>query len=65
MKLQKFETIEVAVRVRPLNKYENTVSDDVAWDIKMGEGQMSHLPSKLRGSRFNDTRRSFEVLAEG
>lgn len=38
MKSQKFETIEVAVRVRPLNKQENCVKDEMAWDIKQNDG---------------------------
>ena len=48
---KKFENIEVAVRLRPLNQQELTVDAESAWDIK----------ARLAGG----IRRSMEFLANG
>lgn len=48
---KKFENIEVAVRLRPLNNIEKTDEAEAAWDIK----------ARLN----NGIRRSMDFLANG
>ena len=50
---RKPENIEVAVRARPLNNFENVQNEESAWDVKRG-GLGSHRYGRRQLSRSND-----------
>lgn len=57
--------IEVAVRLRPLNRTEKVRDREGAWDIRVGEATSLAVMQRKSQMMIDETRRSLEVLGEG
>ena len=57
--------IEVAVRLRPLNRVETARDREGAWDIRVGEATSLAMIQRKSQMMIDETRRSIEVLGEG